>query len=93
MSLLKPMSKWTLVNLIASFIICFSTFFPEILPIVYLNFYISLTIVAILMVNNIIALIKTREGWNIISILLTLPAFLLSAFIIYIVTFEVPLAP
>ncbi|MEG0732597.1 MAG: hypothetical protein RR470_09390 [Vagococcus sp.] len=90
---MKSMSKWTLFNLIAAFIICFSTFFSEILPIVYLNFYISSTIVAILMVNNIIALVKTKEGWNIISIFLTLPAFLFYAFIIYIAIFEISLAP
>lgn len=87
------MKKWAVFNCVAGAIICLCTW-TSIVNYVLIEYYQASTFISFLiLISSLVSLIKTKDKWNILGIILVTPSFLVFLFFTYLIVFQVPLAP
>lgn len=87
------MKKWTVFNCVSAVIICLGTWTSIVNYIFIEYYYVSALVSFLVLISSLVSLIKTKNKWNLLSIMLVTPSFLVFLFLAYIIFFKVPLAP
>lgn len=88
------MKKLTILNILLAIFLCLGIWWGPLSKLVTeLPFYVPGLISLFVLVSSVLLLIKTKNKWNILSLIIVLLPFLFYLFIAVVIIFKIPLAP